>query len=175
MFREAYRQRRCFVPADGFYEWEAVKGSKQPYFVHMKDDGIFTMAGVWEEWQPPEGPAVETFTILTTRPNELLAPIHDRMPVVVDEKDRGDWRAGKDAKKILRPFDASRMDAYPISSRINSPRNDDARLIERTPGNSEKEPGTGFAILTRCSSGLNFPPRRLFCGYTPTLRVSREG
>jgi putative SOS response-associated peptidase YedK len=122
MFRQAFRKRRCLVPADGFYEWKGVKPAKQPSFIHMKDDRIFTMAGLWERWQPPDGPPLDTFTILTTKPNTLLAPIHNRMPVIVAEEDRDKWLLDDDAKKILRPYNAAAMETFPVSSKINNPK-----------------------------------------------------
>ena len=92
-FREAFhRGRRCFVPVDGFYEWEKTRGGKQPYLVGMADGSPLALAGLWERWKNPEaaGEVVHTFTVLTTEPNELCAPIHDRMPVILG---RENWSA----------------------------------------------------------------------------------
>jgi putative SOS response-associated peptidase YedK len=135
MFRQALERRRCLVPADGFYEWQGARPPKQPYFIHMQDDQMFAFAGVWERWKPDEdAEPVDTFTILTTEPNAIMSPIHNRMPVILAEKDYDRWldRNGSadGVKDLLKPFDAGAMDAYPISTRVNKPANDDEQCIE---------------------------------------------
>jgi putative SOS response-associated peptidase YedK len=131
MFRQAFQHGRCLVPADGFYEWKGAKPPKQPYFIRMKDDGAFAFAGLWERWKPPNGEPVDTYTIITTEPNELMATIHNRMPVILRDGDYKKW-LGRDAPTdLLRPFDASAMEAFPVSSKVNSPRNDAPELVER--------------------------------------------
>lgn len=130
-FRSAFGHRRCLVPADAFYEWKALPGSKrkQPFLIRMADAHPFALAGLWE---PSIGTteAVETCTILTTEPNDLVRDIHDRMPVILEPESYGLWldpatRASAPLRALLRPFQGERMLAYPVSTRVNSPRNDD--------------------------------------------------
>lgn len=134
-FRTAFQRRRCLIPADGFYEWQKLDGGKrkQPFFIRMKDDRPFAFAGLWEHWRRDDQEIVSC-TILTTSPNELMKPIHDRMPVIVPSDQYERWmdskRAGKDVTDLLAPFPAHAMTAQPISTYVNSPRNDDARCVE---------------------------------------------
>jgi putative SOS response-associated peptidase YedK len=127
-FRSAYKKRRCLIVTDGFYEWQKTEGKKQPYCFKLKDGGPFAFAGLWEHWER-EGNVVETCTILTTQANEVLKPVHDRMPVIVARADYERWldpgnqtAAGLDV--LLRPFPAELMMAYPVSTVVNSPRHD---------------------------------------------------
>jgi putative SOS response-associated peptidase YedK len=90
-FRSAFKVRRCLVVADGYYEWQKRDGAKQPFYIHMQGGKLFAFAGLWERWVPPDGEAIESCTILTTDANELTKPIHDRMPVIVDPPDFGQW------------------------------------------------------------------------------------
>lgn len=135
-FRGALRRRRCLVPADGYYEWQKTGKSKQPYYIRLRDDRPFAMAGLWERWIPPEtGEPVETCTIITTDANELTRPIHDRMPVMLHAADYGLWldpqmQNPDPLRRLLRPFDAHAMRADPVDTYVNSPRNDDPRCIE---------------------------------------------
>jgi putative SOS response-associated peptidase YedK len=131
-FRAAFRQRRALVLADGFFEWKKREGGrKQPVLIRRRDRHPFAFAGLWESWQGPDGP-LETNTIITTDANELLAPIHNRMPVILDAADHDAWldaqRPGGEA--LLRPCPADELEAVPVSTRVNSPRNDDAALLE---------------------------------------------
>lgn len=135
-FRTAFKKRRCLVPADGFYEWQKVGTGKQPYNIGMKNGEPFAFAGLWETWQDPESKEqVRTCSIITTSPNELTAPIHDRMPVILSKEKRAAWlEPGRDVeelKSFLVPYPASQMDAYPISPLVGSPKIDDPKLIER--------------------------------------------
>jgi putative SOS response-associated peptidase YedK len=135
MFRNAFNQQRCLIPADGFYEWKGVKPPHQPYFIHFKDDSIFTFAGLCSRWKPDENsPALWIFTILTTAPNEIVKPIHNRMPVILRRDDFAKWLNSRadSAKELLKPCHPEQMDAYPISSRINRPTEDGAEVIEPT-------------------------------------------
>ena len=131
-FRFAYRKRRCLVPADAFYEWKQEGTRKQPYAIALRGRELFAFAGLWENWQDPETEQwVRTFTIITTDANELLAPIHDRMPVIIGPEDYERWlMPASDAKDLLRPYPAELMTAWPISTRVNSPRNEGAELLE---------------------------------------------
>jgi putative SOS response-associated peptidase YedK len=140
-FRAAFRRRRCLVAADGFYEWrKAGKGPKQPFLVELADGRPFAFAGLWERWdKAPDGRPLETCTIITTRANELLAPIHDRMPVILPPADYDAWldvegTGVEAAKALLRPYPAAAMAAHPVSPRVNNARNDDAACLARLPG-----------------------------------------
>lgn len=133
-YRTALRRRRCLVAADGFYEWQPGGRRKQPHFIHMKDDRPFGFAGLWETWEGPENSYIESCTIITTDANALMAPIHDRMPVIVDPKDYGLWldTSVQDPAPILpllRPFQGDLLVAEPVGTRVNSPANDDAACI----------------------------------------------
>ncbi len=133
-FRGAYRQRRCLVPADGFYEWRKLGKVKQPYRITLADGGPFAFAGLRERWRGPDGRAVSSFTIITTEANRPLRPIHDRMPVILDPADYDAWLdtagvAPEEAVRSLRPYPDEALAAVPIGTRINSPRNDDAACI----------------------------------------------
>jgi putative SOS response-associated peptidase YedK len=135
-YRSAFKKRRCLVPADGFYEWQKGGSGKQPFNIGLKDSEPFAFAGLWEVWEDPETKEpVKTCSIITTSPNELTAPIHDRMPVILPMDRRGAWLdSSTDAetlKSFLVPFDASKMEAYPISPRVGSVANDDEKIIER--------------------------------------------
>jgi putative SOS response-associated peptidase YedK len=133
-FRGPFRRSRCLIPADGFYEWRKEEAGKVPFWIHMEDQGPFTMAGLWDRWRDPHGASLETFTILTTEPNELLRPIHDRMPVILGPEDRRAWldpRASIEGlKALLRPHPAGPMAVREVSTRVNSPTNDDRACIQ---------------------------------------------
>jgi putative SOS response-associated peptidase YedK len=135
-FRAAFRQRRCLVPADGFYEWQRQGARKQPYLIELAHAEVFAFAGLWERWHPPQGDhTVESFAIIVTTANETVRPIHDRMPVIIEATDYGMWLdAGpamtESVATLLRPFPAERMVARAVSKRVNNPRNDDAGCIE---------------------------------------------
>ncbi|MDW7738802.1 MAG: SOS response-associated peptidase [Bacillota bacterium] len=131
-FRDAFRKRRLLVPASGFYEWKKEDGGKQPYFITQKDKHPFSFAGLWERWDKGDSP-LETFTILTTEPNSLLAELHNRMPVIIPEKDYARWldpSAGVETlQQLLIPYPAEELSAYPVSRLVNSPANDSSELI----------------------------------------------
>jgi putative SOS response-associated peptidase YedK len=133
-FRDAYRKRRCIVPVDGFFEWKAIKGqkAKQPYAIAMKDSSPFGIAGIWENWKnSTSGEWIRTFAIITTDSNELVADIHDRMPVILAPADYARWLGGEpDPRDLMRPFPAQLMRMWPISTRVNKPENDDPSIIE---------------------------------------------
>ncbi len=133
-FRSAFRRRRCLLPADGFYEWQKAGTRKQPYFVRMADGKPFALAGLWERWEGPGGP-IASCTILTTDANALLAPIHDRMPVIVAPADFERWldpgrQDPVDLMPLARPYPADAMVAFPVRTLVNSPATDDPRCIE---------------------------------------------
>lgn len=129
-FRGAFRYRRCLIPSDGFYEWQAIGRRRQPWLVRLEDGGLFAFAGLWERWRGAAAEVLETFTVIVTDANELLRPLHDRMPVIVAPSDYDAWldvgrfdRRGLEA--LLRPYPSEGMVAYPVSRRVNSPANDD--------------------------------------------------
>ncbi len=133
-FRAAFRRRRCLVPADGFYEWAKAGARKQPYFVRRRDGAPLAIAGLWERWEGPDGSVLETCTLLTTEANELLAPIHDRMPVLLPSEAFAAWLNSSglppaDAAALLRPAPPEPMDAYPVSLKVNDPSRDAPELI----------------------------------------------
>lgn len=134
-FRSAFRRRRCLIPATGFYEWKRLGATKQPYHIRMRDSALFAFAGLWERWQGGEQDAVETCAILTCEPNELMSPIHNRMPVILEPSDYNLWLdTGVTDTNVLKPlmksYPADRMIAYPVSARVNTPRHDDPSFIE---------------------------------------------
>lgn len=130
-FRDSILTKRCLIPADGFYEWAAMGGVKQPYCFEVGDGEVFALAGLWDEWRSPEGEVIESCTILTTTPNSLVADMHDRMPVIVKpdqyevwlDPDVTDFAAIRD---ILQPYGADQMRRYPVSTRLNNSRNEGA-------------------------------------------------
>lgn len=134
-FRAAFRRRRCLVPASGFYEWRRTERGKQPFYVRMRDGRVFAFAGLWDRWEGPGGGVVESCAILTTGANAVLAPIHDRMPVILERAEYGRWLdpALADADSLaplLVPFPPEGMTAYAVSPRVNAPSNDDERCVE---------------------------------------------
>jgi len=134
MFRHAFRKNRILVPADGFYEWKAVAGKKQPYLIRMRDEAPFGMAGLLEHWQSPEGDA-RTFAVLTTEPNPLMAQIHNRMPAIVRPEDYAAWLAPEASdvgvlQSLLGPYPERAMAAYPVSRKVNAPTYDGPDLLE---------------------------------------------
>ncbi len=145
VFREAFQNRRCLVPADGFYEWKRTGRSKQPIHIGMKDDSLFAFAGIWDRWKDASGNLFETCSILTTTPNSLLAEVHDRMPVILKPENYELWLDPefKDLDTLsamLKPFDPALMKCYPVSTLINSPANEspecatEAQAVESSVG-----------------------------------------
>ena len=137
-FRAAFRQRRCLIPAEGFYEWKQEGGRKQPVYIRMKSEEPFAFAGLWERWVGEEDEFIESCTILTTEPNELLEPIHNRMPVILDPKDYELWldpdvQEVSRLKPLLHPYPPDQMTYYLVNLRVNNPRNDDALCVEPLP------------------------------------------
>jgi putative SOS response-associated peptidase YedK len=134
-FRSAVRRRRCLVPASGFYEWKRTNGRKQPYFIRMRAGKVFAFAGLWETWKEPGGSVVESCALLTTSPNDLLRPIHDRMPVIVSPRDYDLWLSPeiqdpRELASLFRPYPHEEMDAFPVGTAVNNPITDVPGLIE---------------------------------------------
>jgi putative SOS response-associated peptidase YedK len=135
-FRSAVKSRRCLIPADGFYEWVRTGEGKQPHFIHFSDARVFAFAGLWERWHKASGEPVDTCTVITTSPNELIADLHDRMPVILPQTVYDEWLepAPLDAdrlKEVLAPHPALGMEAYPVSTYVNKPVNDGPECISR--------------------------------------------
>jgi len=135
-FRAAMRYRRCLIPSDGFYEWQKrPSGPKQPFRIARTDGRTFAFAGLWERWdRTPDGRPLETFTIITTAANAVVAPIHDRMPVILDAADHEAWLdvdgvGASDAARLLKPSPPEEMTAHAVSRHVNAVRNDDPRCI----------------------------------------------
>jgi len=136
-FREAYKKRRCLIPADGFFEWQRTDGSKQPYYIRLKNRGLFTFAGLWEEWKNPDGVVVESTTIITTTSNGIIAKLHDRMPLIVPPSRRGTW-LNPVADPIhdlnfVQPFDPFKIVAHPVSRMVNDAKHDAPGCIVTIP------------------------------------------
>ncbi len=134
-FRAAFRQRRCLIPADGFYEWQASVGGKQPYYARLATGEPFAMAGLWERWQAPDGAWIQSCTIITTTANEILLPLHDRMPAILAPEHYCLWldptiRDPGPLQALLGPYPAERMRVYPVGKAVNSARNEGPGLIK---------------------------------------------
>lgn len=136
-FRHAFRQRRCLIPADGFYEWQTKAGSKQkqPWFIVLRDREPMAFAGLWERWQSPEGELLESCCIIVTSANDLMRPIHERMPVILARNDWNTWLAAETAntqtlQQLLQPYPADEMTAWPVGTQVNNVRNDVADCMQ---------------------------------------------
>lgn len=140
-FRDAFKKRRCLIPATGFYEWS--QSDKTPMYIHMKDDEVFAFAGLWETWHDPDGGLLHTATILTTEPNELLSQFHHRMAIILRPEDYDEWLRPEaltpnELMPLLQPYPAELMDAYEVSKLVNSPANDTIACI--TPVGAANQP-----------------------------------
>lgn len=136
-FRTAFQKRRCMILADGFYEWQkpaSGKGKSQPYYFRRKDGKPFAFAGLWEVWQPDgDAEALKTCTIITTSANDIVAPVHDRMPVILATNDAFNWvsgGSGVDLHGLLVPFNPQMLEAYPVGLYVNNPAVDSRVCIE---------------------------------------------
>ena len=134
-FRGPVRHRRCIVPASGFYEWGRQGTGKQPYCVRPAAAEVFALAGIWDHWEGKQGEVIESVAIITPSANELMQPIHDRMPVILEEEDVAEWIAPatkfEKALTMLKPYSAARMMTYPVSSVVNSARHDGPECVAR--------------------------------------------
>lgn len=135
-FRSAMKYRRCLIPADGFYEWQARgSGPKQPFYVRAKSGKPLAFAGLWENWMGPNGEEMETALIVTTKPNQTLGPIHDRMPVIVPPEAFDLWLDtmhvdDETASVLIAPASDDLLEAYPVSVAVNRTANDNPKLLE---------------------------------------------
>ena len=138
-FREGLRERRCLIPADGFYEWvPGPKKTRQPYYIRLREGRPFCFAGIWASWRSPEGERLETCCILTTDPNTLVKPVHDRMPVILSPERYATWLDPQaQSEEVLRPlwapFPAEAMETFPVSLRVNAVANDDPECVRPVP------------------------------------------
>jgi putative SOS response-associated peptidase YedK len=144
-FRAAMKRRRCLIPADGFYEWKRTDASKQPYYVRAASGRALAFAGLWETWTGPNGEEVDTAVIVTTRANRVLAPIHDRMPVIVPPEGFDLWLDSdrvdaKTAAALIAPAPDDLLVAHKVSRSVNRTANDDPRLIEPLAAGLEPTP-----------------------------------
>lgn len=133
-FRNSFEHRRCLVPANGFYEWKKQGGHKQPFYLRRHDRRLLAMAGIWARWSGPGAPPFESYAVLTTEPNSLVATLHDRMPVFLEPTAFERWLdpapiSDAERRELLCPYPAEEMEAFPVSTRVNQPRHDDAELI----------------------------------------------
>lgn len=134
-FREAFKRRRCLVPADGFYEWKAVEGGKkQPYYFSMTDGQPFALGGIWESWKAPDGQILRTCCLITTGPNAIMEPVHDRMPVILAPENFNAWLTGEADKalELVRPYLAEGMQAWAVDRRVSRSSEEGASLISRS-------------------------------------------
>ena len=134
-FREAWRQRRCLIPADGFYEWKREGKAKKPMLITANPGGLFAFAGLWETWKQPDGSWLLTCAIITTSANEFMTSIHDRMPVILPREFEASWLDPEEQdtamlSELLLPYDSDRMEGYEVSTLVNSPRNNFPEVIE---------------------------------------------
>lgn len=133
-FRSAFKRRRCLVVADGFYEWKRLETKKQPYYFQLKNKQPFAFAGLWEEWHSPENEKITSCTIVTTEANELLQPIHHRMPVIIQQSDYERWldpqlQKTEPLQELLRSYEAENMSAHTVSIKVNNPKHSSPECI----------------------------------------------
>ncbi|MDP3070407.1 MAG: SOS response-associated peptidase [Opitutaceae bacterium] len=147
-FRDAFRARRCIIPASGFYEWEAVGRARQPWLFRRRDEQPFGLAGLWESWRAPDGAVFETCAVITTEPNPLMRPIHHRMPVMLDEAACRAWlEPGEPAalQALLRPADAATMTATAVGPHVSNVRHEGPECLAPAPAMS---PSAGESQLS---------------------------
>lgn len=133
-FRQAFRTRRCIIPASGFYEWVQVGKEKIPHYIRLRDGEVMSLAGLWERWKSPEGEELETCTILTTAANSLVKKLHDRMPVILHREEFDLWldRDIDDVDRLaglFHPYPSDQLEEYAVSKEVNSPSNDSSECI----------------------------------------------
>ena len=137
-FKNAVKNKRCLIPSDGFYEWKKTAKGKQPYRIIMKDEALFSYAGLWSKWTSPEGHEIKSFTIITQTPNQKISEIHDRMPAMLLPEQESLWLdesiPPEDAVGIISPIPDDLIEVYPVSDRVNKVSNNDKTLIERDSG-----------------------------------------
>lgn len=135
-FRNAFKKKRCLIIADSFYEWRKDEEGKTPMLIKMKSEEPFAFAGLWESWESPEGEPIHSCSILTTKPNGVMASIHDRMPVILSKEAEKIWldpnvQDIEMLESVLKPYEDGEMEAYQVSEEVNSPKNNKADLIRK--------------------------------------------
>jgi putative SOS response-associated peptidase YedK len=135
-FRTSLKRRRCLVPATGFYEWRLSGKTKQPYYIQTKDGQMFAFAGIYDNWRGPDGGALQSFAIVTTKANAFMSKIHDRMPVILRREHEALWLSDgqlseDDLGEVLKPYPSGEMRAHTVSTDVNNPRNDSEDLIRQ--------------------------------------------
>lgn len=136
-FRKLIKRKRCIIPTDGFYEWKKTSdGRKQPMRILLKSGDVFSLAGLYDIWKTEKGATVSSCTIITTRPNDLMASIHNRMPVILREQDEQPWldrslQHKDDLQQLWEPFPSEELEAYPVSPKVGNVRNDEPELIKK--------------------------------------------
>ena len=135
VYREPFKTKRCLVPANGFFEWKQTASVKVPYFIHLKHEPMFAFAGLYDVWTDAEGKEFKSFAIITTTPNDLMQPIHTRMPVILRKADEEAWISPGETDidkllHLLKPYPSEQMEAYPVSTAVNRPMNDDPDVIK---------------------------------------------
>ncbi len=141
-FKSSFKQRRCLVLSDGFFEWRKDQ-DKTPYYISLKEHQLFAMAGLWDTWKDAEGKELNSFTIITTEPNEMMKVIHNRMPAILEPHHEKEWlenNNAEDLKKMLGPYPAEIMQNWKVSKLVNSPRNETAEILKQL----EEEQGSLF-------------------------------
>jgi len=137
-FRGPIRSQRCLVPADGFYEWKRTAGQSIPFRIFLKGKRLFSFAAIFDIWKEPQGDELRTFSLITTGANKLVGKIHDRMPVILDEKKEQEWLDPKleerEVEKLLVPFPSKKMEMHQISKTVNNPKNDNPVIIQPVKG-----------------------------------------
>jgi putative SOS response-associated peptidase YedK len=139
MFKHSALNRRCLIPATGWYEWQARVGGKQPHYFHKRDGGLLLLAGIWTTWHGEDGKEESNYAIITTEANLLAAPIHNRMPVILNEAGREAWldpanKAAPVLDLLLSPYEGDELDVYPVSTYVNAPKNSSEQCIELLQG-----------------------------------------
>lgn len=134
-YRSAFKNQRCLIPVDGFYEWSQSNG-KQPYFIHRRDNTPMVFAGLWDYWQGKDGNSIDSCTIIVTKANDEMQSIHDRMPVILDPRLFDDWldpqnHAVDELSDMLQPYASGDLESYPVSRDVNTPRNDNPDLLNK--------------------------------------------
>jgi putative SOS response-associated peptidase YedK len=134
VYRDPFKKHRCLIPATGFYEWKKLTDSKIPYFIHVKSEEIFSLAGLFDIWKDVEGKEFPSYTIITTKPNKIMEDIHNRMPVILPKDEEQIWLDSKttptELENLLIPYSDEDMEAYTVSTAVNSPRNNNAELLK---------------------------------------------
>jgi putative SOS response-associated peptidase YedK len=134
VFKRYLQHKRCLIPATGFYEWKTEGKIKQPYYIRLKSQDLFAFAGIWEVYANADAEVIHTYSIITTEPNELMRGIHNRMPVILSAQHEQDWLTDSNLNRLstlMVPFDTNKMEAFPVSTSVNSARNNNPQLIEK--------------------------------------------